>query len=107
MTTKPTTADLAAWMKIPTTPALTVEKTAQLQLCLDAAWDDIDERCDLPATLNGKVKLAWLILAARYSKRSDSPEGVAGFGDLGVVRVQPFDRDVERLISRYVRIEFA
>lgn len=105
MPNHPTPAELGAWLKI---PADTITaKTAELTLCLEAAIDDLTERCNLPAAWNRKVKLACLMQAARYWKRKDSPEGVAGFGDLGPIRVMSFDPDVERMVGRYLKFEFA
>lgn len=48
---------------------------------------------------------ACLILAARLFRRKDSPEGVAGFSDLGVVRVGRYDPDYEALVGSLVRPE--
>lgn len=107
MAVAPTVTELANWMQIPTTPALSAEKEAALQLVIDSAVDDLDERCWLPSPWNNKVKLACLMHAARLYKRSASPEGVAGFGEAGPVYVRPFDSDVERLIGRYLKVEFA
>ena len=47
------------------------------------------------------VKQAALILAMRQFKRYDSPLGVAGFGDLGAVRVGRVDPDVEALLAPF------
>lgn len=47
------------------------------------------------------VKQAALILAMRQFKRYDSPLGVAGFGDLGAVRVGRVDPDIEALLAPY------
>jgi hypothetical protein len=47
------------------------------------------------------VKQACVLLASRIFKRLDSPLGVAGFGDMGVVRVGRFDPDVEALLNPY------
>lgn len=44
---------------------------------------------------------ATLILASRLFKRKNSPEGVAGWGDLGVVRITAVDVDVKNLLSRF------
>lgn len=49
------------------------------------------------------ITQATLILAARIWKRADSILGVAGFGDLGALRVSRSDPDYSNLISRYVR----
>lgn len=48
------------------------------------------------------IKQACLIQASRIFKRYDSPLGVAGFGDMGVVRVgSRLDPDVEHLTMPY------
>jgi hypothetical protein len=48
------------------------------------------------------VKQATILQAARIFKRLDSPLGVAGFGDMGVVRVgSRLDPDVQHLIDPY------
>lgn len=44
---------------------------------------------------------AVLLFAARLWSRRDSPAGVAGFGDYGVVRVTAADRDVAALLEPY------
>jgi len=55
-----------------------------------------------------QVQQATLILAARLAERRFSPLGVAGFGDLGAVRVSRFlDGDVDNLISPFKKIRFA
>lgn len=53
------------------------------------------------------IKQATILLAARIFKRNDSPGGVMGFGDLGVVRVGRMDPDIERLIQPYRKVRFA
>lgn len=50
------------------------------------------------------IKQATLILAQRQFKRYDSPLGVAGFGDIGVVRVSRIDPDVASLIAPFRRM---
>lgn len=47
------------------------------------------------------IEQATVILASRIFKRNDSPLGVAGFGDLGVIRVGKLDPDVEALINAF------
>lgn len=44
------------------------------------------------------IKQATIIMAIRQFKRYDSPLGVAGFGDLGAMRVSSIDPDVEALV---------
>jgi hypothetical protein len=47
---------------------------------------------------------ATVILAARIYKRNDSPLGVAGIGDLGVIRVGRIDPDVQQLIHPFMKV---
>lgn len=48
------------------------------------------------------ITQACVIQASRLFKRLDSPLGVAGFGDMGAVRVSRYlDPDVEQLIAPY------
>ena len=49
------------------------------------------------------IKQAALLLSIRIFKRLDSPLAVAGFGDLGVVRVGRTDPDVMAMIAPFVR----
>jgi hypothetical protein len=51
------------------------------------------------------VKYAALIEASRLFHRKDSPQGVAGFGEFGSIRVSRSDADVNALLAPYV-IEF-
>lgn len=50
------------------------------------------------------IKQACIIQASRIYKRLDSPLGVAGFGDLGAIRVtRDLDPDVAQLVQPYKR----
>lgn len=53
------------------------------------------------------IKQATLMLAQRQFKRYDSPLGVTGFGELGVIRVMRIDPDVQALVSPFRRVRFA
>jgi hypothetical protein len=53
------------------------------------------------------VKQACNLMAIRQFKRYDSPLGVAGFGDIGVVRVSRVDPDIESLLAPYRKLRFA
>jgi hypothetical protein len=50
------------------------------------------------------IEQATILLAIRIFKRLDSPLAVAGFGDMGVVRVGRVDPDVEALVHPYKRM---
>jgi hypothetical protein len=45
-----------------------------------------------------------VIQASRIFKRLDSPLGVAGFGDMGAIRVGKVDPDVSMLIRPFKKI---
>lgn len=53
------------------------------------------------------VKQATILLSMRQFKRYDSPLGVAGFGDLGVMRVGRVDPDVEALLMPFAKVAVA
>lgn len=55
------------------------------------------------ASVPDAIKQATILLSIRIFKRLDSPLAVAGFGDLGVIRVGRTDPDVAAMISPYMR----
>lgn len=50
-----------------------------------------------------EVKQAAVIKSVSLFKRKDAPQGIAGFGDFGVVRIGRFDPDVTDLLRPYRR----
>lgn len=73
-----------------------------LSMCLDSAKAWISDRVR-PSSLDApEVGQATLLLASRLYKRRLSPEGVAGWEDMGAVRVVAKDPDIERLIEQHV-----
>jgi hypothetical protein len=51
------------------------------------------------------ITQACIIQASRIFKRLDSPLGIAGFGDMGAMRVSRYlDPDVEQLVAPYRRV---
>jgi hypothetical protein len=78
---------------------VTAASTTVLQRSLDAStsWvrDHVmDCRFDDP-----EVQEAIILMASRLYKRRQSPEGVAGFGELGVIRIISRDPDIELLLG--------
>jgi hypothetical protein len=59
------------------------------------------------ASIPSAIKQATILSSLRAYKRYESPTGVLGFSDIGVVRVGRLDPDVERLIQPYRKIRFA
>jgi hypothetical protein len=53
------------------------------------------------------IRQACNLLAVREFKRYDSPLGVAGFGEIGVVRVSRTDPDIESLLAPFRKIRMA
>lgn len=56
------------------------------------------------ATVPTAIRQATILLAMRSWKRYDSPLGVAGFGDIGVMRVGRVDPDVEALLMPFKKV---
>ena len=54
-----------------------------------------------------QIQQATLILSSRLFERRNSPLGVAGFGDLGAIRVSKIDADIENLIGPFKKIRMA
>jgi hypothetical protein len=54
-----------------------------------------------------QVVQATIILASRYYKRLDSPLAVAGFGDMGAIRVGKVDPDVAQLVRPFKKFAAA
>jgi hypothetical protein len=50
------------------------------------------------------IRQASILLASRQYKRYDSPLGVAGFGDMGVIRVSSIDPDIAKLLEPFMRV---
>ena len=57
-------------------------------------WDD--------HILHPDVQQAELLLAARLYKRRQSPEGVAGMNEFGVVRISREDWDIKNLLALHL-----
>jgi hypothetical protein len=68
---------------------------ALVQLTAVYGWPSVPE----------PITQAVIIQASRIFKRYDSPLGVAGFGDLGAIRVtRALDPDVAQLVEPYRRM---
>ena len=82
---------LRAWVG-----AVSNEANTLLRVCLDTATDEIRDMVMADHFDKPGVQLRIIMYAARLFKRRQSPEGVAGWGDLGVVRIQSSDPDIYR-----------
>jgi hypothetical protein len=59
------------------------------------------------AAIPTAIRQATIILSMRQFKRYDSPTGVMGFGDLGVMRVGSVDPDIQALLMPFRRMFLA
>jgi hypothetical protein len=59
------------------------------------------------ATIPTAIRQATILASLRAYKRYESPTGVLGFSDMGVVRVGRLDPDVQRLIDPYQKLRMA
>lgn len=82
--------------------SLSTKDDAAFQVSLDAAMWAIYDRIYVDSRKRPEVVEAILMVALRLYKRRQSPEGVAGWDDMGVVRIMARDPDVERLIEQHI-----
>jgi hypothetical protein len=101
-----TAADVAAFMGITSSDAGLVTTVDQATAATNAL---IAGRCvpDLPDPWPEEVFYAALMQAARLVKRRASPEGVAGMGDFGPVRISVMDPDIEAELGPWLWLSFA
>lgn len=99
-----TLEQLAVWRKLPVPDTATAEE-ALWQLVLDAVEEHFTDSDGYTPPTGWEtlptVQLGLLMQAARLLKRPLSPDGVAGWGDMGVVRISRFDPDIELILSPY------
>lgn len=80
----------------------TDEEDQQLSWALSTAHSWVAEHCYPASYLLNEVQYAILLQAARWWKRRQSPEGVAGFSDFGAVRISAVDVDVRMLLEHHL-----
>lgn len=83
------------------------EQDALLSHCLDVASAWVEDRvyADPDGAYSHRhpeVVEAILLLASRLYARRNSPEGVAGWSDLGVVRILSSDPDIAALLEQHI-----
>lgn len=71
-----------------------------LERALVAATSWVTDRVMVAELESAEAQEAIVLLASRWYKRRQSPEGVAGWGDLGVIRILAKDPDIEALLER-------
>jgi len=70
---------------------------ATVQVIGTFGWDNVPS----------DIEQACIILSQRQYKRYDSPLGVAGIGDIGIIRVSRIDPDVASILAPYRRLRMA
>lgn len=70
-----------------------------LERALTSATAWVRDRVKAALFNDDEVQEAILLLSSRLYKRRQSSEGVAGWGDLGVIRIMASDPDIERLLE--------
>lgn len=90
---------------------ITADQVDIMEDCLAAAISYLEWRTDgalevededddpLVYIVPDSLREAALLLTSRLFRRRLSPEGVAGFGDFGAVRVTTLDPDIEALVT--------
>lgn len=82
---------------------VTDEQKPVLQECFDAALEKVQYHVDMAVFKEDEnyddivpetIRLAVKMQASRWFRRRLSPEGVAGFGEFGAVRVTRLDPDI-------------
>src|SRR5262245_58081462 len=76
-----------------------------LGMCLESAGAWVYDRVYIDRIGRPEVQNAVLLLAARLYKRRQSPEGVAGWDEMGSIRILARDPDIERLLEQHVCVE--
>jgi len=72
---------------------------ANLERSLTAATSWVRDRVYPQRFEDDETQEAIVLLASRLYKRRNSPEGVAGWGDLGVIRILASDPDIRSLLE--------
>lgn len=97
--------DVVRWLGLRTVSSSEAEVLTD---CVNTATAAVAERVMpeyLVEPVPAEVDQAVTLYSARLWKRRNSPEGVAGFGDVGAIRVSALDPDVELLLMRYALLD--
>jgi len=70
-----------------------------LERALTAATSWVQQRVMPSVFDDDETQEAIVLLASRWYKRRQSPEGVAGFGELGLIRILASDPDIQLLLE--------
>lgn len=82
--------------------AQTTRDDGALTIALEAAGAWVYDRVYSTSVKRPEVQQAVLLMASRLYKRRQSPEGVAGWDEMGSVRIIARDPDIERLLEQHI-----
>ena len=95
----PATVDaVAGWLGIPESAAGTVER-AHIATAVKAVNAQIREWHPTPEVLPESIVHGAVMLAARVTRRRNSPAGVEVMGDMGATYVARYDVDLDRFLQ--------
>lgn len=102
----PAGPDLAAWLG---TPGLSAEASALVDELVAETSEWISERTCLPMFVDDvatkipkPVRRSILLYSAKFYRRKDSPDGIAGQTQVGIIRTGRWDSDAESLLAIYL-----
>jgi len=111
-----TAEEVAAVLKkdVATAPAfLKAYKAAERWVAKRCTWETVEVEEDdgeggtttvtQPVDVEDLVQ-AIILLTGRYMARKNSPDGLVGMGELGVMRISAIDRDVRDLVAKNRKI---
>lgn len=75
-----------------------------VDVSLGAAVGHLSARLTIPAAIPDDLRMAALILGAALYKRQTTPDGTAGFSEVGIVRTVFNDPHVKMLVGPYRRL---
>ncbi|MFT4295638.1 MAG: hypothetical protein QM582_09530 [Micropruina sp.] len=102
-----TAAAVADVLKTPATAPRFVAayKAAEAATRKRCRWPYADSDGD-PIPAPDDLVQAVILRTGRYMARANSPDGLVGMGDLGMMRVSSVDRDIERLEAPWRPVVF-
>ncbi len=102
MATWPAADDLEAWLRIPEG-----SDTAARDVALAGAKSQIAARtiyAESSGTIPDALRMACLLQASKLYHRRNTPDGVQGNAEFGLIRTNRFDGDVVTLIEPFLEV---
>lgn len=89
---------VAGWLGIPAGPAGEVERD-HIATVVPAVNALVRDWHPTPEVLNDQIVLGAVMLAARVTRRRNSPAGVEALGEMGATYVSRYDVDLDRMLG--------